>query len=80
MAIDEFYQIDPKPGEPAFETTVARFLYDENDLYVSIYAYDREPNIAPATKSSRCSDRRPRFRDGLGNHGSRRQRSASVIG
>src|SRR5262245_41396713 len=35
--IDEFYQVDPRPGEAASETTHARILYDENTLYVSIY-------------------------------------------
>ena len=51
--IDEFYQVDPKPGLPASETTHARFLYDDNNLYVSIYAYDREPEKIVATIRAR---------------------------
>jgi len=51
--IDEFYQVDPRPGEPASETTHARFLYDDNNLYVSIYAYDREPDKIVATIRAR---------------------------
>ena len=51
--IDEFYQVDPRPGDPASETTYARILYDENTLYVSIYAYDREPEKIIATIRAR---------------------------
>jgi hypothetical protein len=51
--IDEFYEVDPNPGEPATETTIARFLYDDNNLYVSIYAYDREPDKIVATVMAR---------------------------
>src|SRR5882672_398322 len=36
QAIDEFYQLEPNPGAVASETTIARFLYDENNLYVGI--------------------------------------------
>jgi len=53
VVIDEFYQVDPRPGEPASETTVARFLYDTNNLYVAIYAYDREPEKIVATIRAR---------------------------
>jgi hypothetical protein len=52
-AIDEFYQLDPDTAEPGTELTVARFLYDENNLYVSIYAYDREPDLQVARNKSR---------------------------
>jgi hypothetical protein len=51
--IDEFYQVDPNAGEPASQVTVARFLYDETTLYVSIYAYDREPEKIVATVRAR---------------------------
>src|SRR3982074_1273914 len=34
QVIDEFYQVDPNPGEPASQRTIARFLYDDNTLYV----------------------------------------------
>ncbi len=53
QAIDEFYQVDPAVGQPGSETTVARFLYDDNTLYVSIYAYDREPEKIIATVRAR---------------------------
>jgi hypothetical protein len=52
-AIDEFYSVDPIAGVPAGQRTVARFLYDENTLYVSIYAYDTEPDKIVATVRAR---------------------------
>lgn len=52
-AIDEFYQLDPDTGQPGSELTVVRFLYDENNLYISIYAYDREPELQVARNKSR---------------------------
>jgi hypothetical protein len=51
--IDEFYQIGPDPGQPATERTMLRFLYDANNLYVSIYAYDSEPHKIVATNQTR---------------------------
>lgn len=51
--IEEFYQVDPRPGQPASERTVARFIYDTNVLYVSIYAYDREPEKIVASVRAR---------------------------
>jgi hypothetical protein len=41
--IDDFTQRSPNPYEPATERTVVRILYDENNLYVSFYAYDSAP-------------------------------------
>ena len=41
--IDNFTQRSPNPYEPATERTVVRILYDENNLYVSFYAYDSNP-------------------------------------
>ena len=35
------------------ERTVVRFLYDAENLYVGIYAYDREPDRIVATNRSR---------------------------
>jgi hypothetical protein len=52
-AIDEFYQVDPNPGQPGSQPTIARFLYDENNLYVAIYAYDSEPDKIIATVKAR---------------------------
>src|SRR6185503_1135775 len=51
--IDEFYQVDPFAGRPGSQTTIARFLYDENTLYVGIYAYDTEPDKIVATVKAR---------------------------
>ena len=42
-AIEEFYQLEPHEGAPASERTVVRVLYDENNLYFGIMAYDDEP-------------------------------------
>jgi len=53
QAIDEFYQVDPNAGQPASQRTVARFLYDQNTLYVAIYAYDTEPDKIVATVRAR---------------------------
>src|SRR6185295_12145979 len=51
--IDEFYQVDPRAGEPASQITIARFLYDADTLYVGIYAYDTEPDKIVATVKAR---------------------------
>ena len=53
QAIDEFYQLDPDTGQPGSERTVVRFLYDNQNLYVGIYAYDKEPDKIVATNRSR---------------------------
>ena len=39
-----FIQNDPREGEPASEDTEVRVLYDENNLYVGVLAYDRQPD------------------------------------
>jgi hypothetical protein len=44
--IDEFYQLEPQEGQPPQERTVVRVLYDENNLYFSIMAYDPAPVTA----------------------------------
>ncbi len=41
--IDEFYQLEPHEGAPGDERTVVHVLYDENNLYFSVMAYDDEP-------------------------------------
>lgn len=51
--IDEFYQLEPKEGAPASEKTVVRVLYDENNIYFAVYAYDHEPEKINATIKSR---------------------------
>ena len=52
-AITEFYQTDPKEGQPASERTDVRFLYDDNNLYVYVYAYDRNPERIRGTTMNR---------------------------
>ena len=42
--IDEFYQLEPNEGAPASERTDVRVLYDENNIYFAIHAFDREPD------------------------------------
>jgi hypothetical protein len=42
--IDRFIQKRPNPGMPATERTVLRIVYDENNLYFAIYAYDNQPD------------------------------------
>jgi hypothetical protein len=49
-AIDQFTQKRPNPGAPPTERTVLRILYDENNLYFAVYAYDSQPGqIIPGT-------------------------------
>jgi hypothetical protein len=44
VAIDHFIQKQPNPGAPPTERTVVRILYDENNLYFSVYNYDSQPD------------------------------------
>jgi hypothetical protein len=53
QAITEFYQTDPDAGQPASERTDVRFLYDANNLYVYVYAYDRQPDRIRGTSMNR---------------------------
>jgi hypothetical protein len=41
--IDDIRQRQPDPGAPATEQTVLRVMYDADNLYFSVYAYDSEP-------------------------------------
>nr|WP_321441762.1 sugar-binding protein [uncultured Hyphomonas sp.] len=41
--VTEFYQVEPKVGPPSVQTRVY-FAYDENNLYVGIYAQDDKPD------------------------------------
>ena len=48
--IDRFIQKRPNPGQPASDRTVLRILFDQNNLYFAIYAYDSQPDrIIPGT-------------------------------
>ena len=51
--IDDFRQRSPNPYEPASERTVARILYDANNLYVSFYNYDSAPDQIVARNMQR---------------------------
>jgi len=42
--LDDFRQADPDTGQPGSEKTVLRILYDADNIYFSIYCYDREPD------------------------------------
>ncbi|MEQ1752531.1 MAG: carbohydrate binding family 9 domain-containing protein [Micropepsaceae bacterium] len=53
QVLDEFYQLEPKEGSPASERTVVRVLFDANNLYFAVYAYDREPAKINATIKAR---------------------------
>ena len=39
----DFIQNEPHQGEPASEETDVRVLYDDDNLYVGVFAHDREP-------------------------------------
>jgi Carbohydrate family 9 binding domain-like len=51
--IDNFIQKSPNPGQPATERTEVRILYDENNLYLSFYNFDRDPNAIIARSLER---------------------------
>ena len=51
--IDEFYQLEPDTGQPVSERTELRFLYDAENLYIAVYAYDRQPDLIRATTKNR---------------------------
>ncbi len=38
-----FVQRRPNPGAPSLERTEARFLFDEDNLYVGVFCYDSDP-------------------------------------
>ena len=46
----DFYQTDPQSGVPATERTEFRILYDEDQIYVSIVAYQRDPILISELK------------------------------
>jgi hypothetical protein len=47
---DDFRQIEPDYGGEPSERTELRLAYDNNNLYISIYAYDSEPDLIIATQ------------------------------
>jgi len=42
--IQDFKQLAPNTGGAPTERTVVRIMYDENNLYFGVYAYDSEPD------------------------------------
>lgn len=46
----DFYQTDPQSGVPATERTEFRILYDEDQIYVSVVAHQRDPIIISELK------------------------------
>ncbi|MXW09226.1 MAG: hypothetical protein F4X47_10850 [Gammaproteobacteria bacterium] len=56
-AIDAFVQQEPDEGAPASERTEARILYDGENLYIGVRAFDSEPDAVIATEMRRDSDR-----------------------
>ena len=55
--IDEFVQQEPEEGAPATERTEVLILYDAENLYVGVRAYDSEPDGIIATEMRRDSNR-----------------------
>ena len=50
---DGFIQTEPRPDEPASEQTDVRVLYDNEKLYIGVYAHDREPGRAIVSELNR---------------------------
>ena len=55
--IDAFVQQEPDEGAPATERTEVLILYDAENLYVGVRAYDSDPNGMVATEMRRDADR-----------------------
>jgi hypothetical protein len=51
--ITDFKQREPDPGAPPTERTVLRVMHDENNFYLSVYAYDSEPDRVIVRSMSR---------------------------
>ncbi len=55
--IDEFVQQEPDEGAPATERTEVLILYDAENLYIGVRAYDSDPNGIVSTEMRRDSNR-----------------------
>jgi len=44
-----FIQNEPREGEPASEDTEVRVLYDDANLYIGVFAHDRDPGAIAVT-------------------------------
>jgi hypothetical protein len=51
--IDDIRQRQPDPGAAASERTVVRIMYDANNLYFSVYAYDSQPDAVVVRSRAR---------------------------
>lgn len=50
---ENFVQFEPQLGKPATQPTVGYFLYDDNAVYIAVYAYDDHPGQIIARHSQR---------------------------
>jgi hypothetical protein len=57
QVVSGFLQQEPNEGEPVTERTEVRILYDDNNLYIGVTAYDSRPDGIIATEMRRDSDR-----------------------
>ena len=55
--IEDFIQQEPDEGAPASEVTEVRILYDAQNLYFGVRAFDSSPQGVTATEMRRDSDR-----------------------
>ncbi len=51
--VSEFMQESPDPGLDATERTEVRIMYDDDYLYISVFAFDREPDKLIRTELQR---------------------------
>ncbi|MDE0003302.1 MAG: hypothetical protein OXQ29_11460, partial [Rhodospirillaceae bacterium] len=56
LAASGFTQQRPDEGQPATERTEVRVLYDEQTLYIGVWAYDSDPSRIIATQMARDGD------------------------
>jgi hypothetical protein len=54
--IENFKQREPIPGGAPTERTVLRIMFDENNLYIGVYAYDSMPDQVIARAMARDGD------------------------
>ncbi|MDE2729545.1 MAG: hydrolase, partial [Gemmatimonadota bacterium] len=56
LAASGFTQQRPDEGQPATERTEVRVLYDEQTMYIGVWAYDSDPSQIIATQMARDGD------------------------
>ena len=59
QTFDNFYEIAPDEGGPPQERTQVYILYDENNLYIGIHAFDSSPEDIKASIMVRDQNLRP---------------------